>query len=571
MFKYLPRPKFSFIQWHITERCNLRCKHCYQTSYNTPELGYEKLSEIFDEYMELIGHWGINGRIQITGGEPFIREEELFGLLERCHENRDKLTYGIMSNGFYITEEIARRLKNLKINFFQVSLEGEKAANDYIRGAGSYERILNGLKILVDEKVPASVSFTSSKANAHEFRNLVEVGKEAGANVVWSDRLVPWGVGSQMKNQMLEPLELKKHYENITQISKELKEHNEKTRVPTERTLYFLADCDCKSGPDKMHACDVVGTTGMTIMPDGIVYPCRRLPVKIGDLKEQSLFDIWYGNDFMWKLRDKNYYRNSKCGSCEFFDKCTTGSMCVTYGYCGTPFATDPHCWKAFKELPSPEDIKEDALKTELLAEKMLPDFWDNIYVPEVRNFLGEFIETVEGKYYFNSGKRMELAKSNNKIAANDNLYLNLEFGKADFNELLQDLERQNPNFTLISIKFKPNDILTETGVRVYQFLKSIKEKGINFRLEYPLPRDLFGNEYYAIARELKLPSSIKDSIGLFRINNDFVEFGNPVNKTGPKIKYIRDREQIYEYYDFLSSRMNKSKINIPLQIINVN
>jgi len=76
MLKYLPKPKYSFIQWHITERCNLRCKHCYQTSYNTPELSYDKLADIFDQYIELIDLWGINGRIQITGGEPFIREKE---------------------------------------------------------------------------------------------------------------------------------------------------------------------------------------------------------------------------------------------------------------------------------------------------------------------------------------------------------------------------------------------------------------------------------------------------------------------------------------------------------------
>lgn len=562
MLQYLPKPKFSFIQWHITERCNLRCKHCYQTSYNTPELSYDKLLDIFYQYLELLDMWGIKGRIQITGGEPFIRERELFDLLEKCYENKDKLEYGIMSNGMFATREIARRLKNLQLDFFQVSLEGKQTANDYIRGVGTFEKITEGAKILLEEGVRTSISFTSSKANWHEFKDLVEVGKDIGVNVVWSDRLVPWGVGAQMREQMLAPLELKTHYERITSISKELDNNNKKTRVPLRRTLYFLADCDCKAGSDRQYACDVVGTTGMTIMPDGIVYPCRRLAVKVGNLKEESLFEIWYGNDFMWKLRDKNYYRNSKCGSCEFFEKCTTGSMCVTYGYCGTPFATDPQCWKAFKELPNPEELREDAKKAEALAEEMEPDFWDNIVVPQgLKNELGSYIEIKDNKYYFNNGKKLELTFCENEVKNGENLYLKIDIDKVNLSILLKELIKLKPNFLLLSLSFKNNDV--NNAKNILEFLKSLKANNIYFEVDKPLPRCLFDTDYYETSREFNLPTNFRDCIGMFRINDGFIEFGSPLNKKCSKLKYLRDRDQIYEYFEILYHNLQKNKDNI--------
>ena len=71
-----------------------------------------KMLSIVDEYIELLDLWGINGRMQVTGGEPFVRKD-IFDILEKIHENRRKLIFTIMSNGFYITKDIAKKLKDL--------------------------------------------------------------------------------------------------------------------------------------------------------------------------------------------------------------------------------------------------------------------------------------------------------------------------------------------------------------------------------------------------------------------------------------------------------------------------
>ena len=73
-------PPVLKLQWHITDRCNLRCAHCYQDSYNSEDLSYGQLLGIFEGYKTLLTQLNresphpVQGHIAITGGEPFIRE-----------------------------------------------------------------------------------------------------------------------------------------------------------------------------------------------------------------------------------------------------------------------------------------------------------------------------------------------------------------------------------------------------------------------------------------------------------------------------------------------------------------
>ncbi len=69
------RAEFGF-QWHITDKCNLRCTHCYQEDYSgSNELGLDGLERIADEIIKTLSKWNKKGDIAITGGEPLLKEE----------------------------------------------------------------------------------------------------------------------------------------------------------------------------------------------------------------------------------------------------------------------------------------------------------------------------------------------------------------------------------------------------------------------------------------------------------------------------------------------------------------
>jgi len=550
--KYLPKPWHSFIQWHITERCNLRCKHCYQTSYNTPELEFEKIVDIINQYVELLNSWRIKGRVQITGGEPFLRND-LFKILEELHKNRDSIpSFGIMSNGLFVTKDIAKRLKELNLGFFQVSLEGMQKTNDSIRGIGTFQKIINAAKILVEEGIRTSISMTSNKLNYKEYLKLVEVGEKIGVNTVWSDRLVPCGQGLEIKNQMLEPFEVKEFYEKIINKKRELWVKKSKTQVSTGRPLYLLA------GGDKGHTCDVVGTRGLTILPNGDVYPCRRLPVKVGNLTEQSMFEIWYGNDFLWQLRDRNNYRQPLvCRKCEFFEGCAGGSKCVAFGYFGTPFAVDPQCWKAFDKLPNPKEFL--SLKT---SEKK-PEYWDNIIVQKTKLELGDYLEENNGKIYlWQKLKKIELVKEKGIISKKGkNILLKINFSNFNQNKLIKNITKSKPKKLLISPNINSESINLKTKSKILSFLEKLEENKINFILTKPLPKCLIGINYTFTSRKVNAPLTLREGLELFIVKNNHI-FLPVLEKKGPQLNYMRDRDQIYEFYCYLQQQIKTSKSN---------
>src|SRR4030043_2182878 len=116
-----------FIQWHLTERCNLRCKHCYQTERNIEEMHLSEINEVISEVSEMLNAWSENYDIyfstsfNVTGGEPFLHQD-IFRILEEI--KRKEFDIYILSNGTLINRERAKRLLDLAVKGVQVSIEG---------------------------------------------------------------------------------------------------------------------------------------------------------------------------------------------------------------------------------------------------------------------------------------------------------------------------------------------------------------------------------------------------------------------------------------------------------------
>ena len=84
----------------------------------------------------------------------------------------------------------------------------------------------------------------------------------------------------------------------------------------------------------------------MTLLPDGTVYPCRRLPVPIGNVTRDSLRELWVSSPVLESLRDKQQYRG-KCGRCKRWAACR-GCRAIAYAASENPkdfLAEDPQCF----------------------------------------------------------------------------------------------------------------------------------------------------------------------------------------------------------------------------------
>ncbi len=324
------RPRSLLLQWHITDRCNLRCQHCYQETYSGDELSFNELLYILEQYKAFLNQTSpaIKGHITITGGEPFIRPD-FFALLDIFASCRKQFSFAILSNGTLIDAAMAHTLKTLNVSFVQVSMEGAEETHDFIRGQGNYDKTVSAINCLVNAGIRTLISFTAHRGNFKEFSDVADIGMQLGVSRVWADRLIPQGNNSL---QILTPDETRQFF---TMMNAEAK-NSCQTEIAMNRALQFLIAGGCP------YHC-TAGDTLITIMPNGDFYPCRRMPILAGNVMKTPLKNL-YGCDLFQELRD--HHRIIKgCEGCFYERICRGGLKCLSYALTGSPFRADPGCW----------------------------------------------------------------------------------------------------------------------------------------------------------------------------------------------------------------------------------
>jgi radical SAM protein with 4Fe4S-binding SPASM domain len=357
-------PDGLLLQWHITERCNLRCEHCYQDVYSGEELTFTQQLEVLEQFKSLLKLWrsktgnnNLRGHITITGGEPFVRSDFL-DLLQVFAQNKSFFSFAILTNGSFIDSKMAAKLAALKPSFVQVSLEGTKNTHDSIRGSGNFEQTVSAINHLVREKIHTLISFTAHRGNFREFPELVQIGKKLNVDRIWSDRFIPRGAGNDMAQEMLTQEETQEFFKIMEEERTKIKRSwFNKTEIAMHRALQFLV------GDGKPYRC-TAGDTLITVQPNGDLYPCRRMPISVGNLTNTPLEELYYKNELFKDLRDKNKVSEG-CEGCFYNKLCQGGLKCLSYAVTGDPFKKDPGCWNNSDANPSLEAENLTELKYE--------------------------------------------------------------------------------------------------------------------------------------------------------------------------------------------------------------
>jgi radical SAM protein with 4Fe4S-binding SPASM domain len=337
-------PDSLLLQWHITSRCNLRCAHCYQNAGHENELGMEGWRTILHQYLELLSVWRdttgrwIAGHITVTGGDPFMRPD-FMDLLQLLAAHRRDFSFAILTNGTRIDDAVARRLKNLGPTYVQVSLEGSRQVHDEIRGKGNHDRTVEAIQCLLRAGLYTSISFTAHRDNVHTFPEVALLGRHLRVSRIWSDRLIPYGSAAAMKERLLAPEEVKHHFESMYGLRRKegLLRFFRKDRIVLNRALQFLV------GGGRPYSC-LAGDRLVTVMPDGDLLPCRRMPVAVGNLLRSPLAKLYYTSAFFLKLRDRSVL-DAPCRRCAHGERCRGGLRCLSYALHKDPFRKDPGCW----------------------------------------------------------------------------------------------------------------------------------------------------------------------------------------------------------------------------------
>jgi len=335
-----------FIQWHLTERCNLSCRHCYQKKRTAREMTPEEIKAQIDGAMDMFQAWEeeqgmtLSPSIHFTGGEPFLYGK-LWDVV--AHARELGCQTAILSNGSLIDRSDAHQAKLLGVSEIQISLEGPRDIHETIRGKGSFDAALRGARILAENGQNVTANVTLSRLNADRIEETVETAKAAGFGSIGFSRLVPCGSGQDLLTHMLSPQQTRKAFHQALDLNSPAFEVSSGDPLAT-----ILAGVKPAAGCSLALSGCSAGFSGVTITSDGTVMPCRRIGLPAGHLRKASLRQIWATSRLLWRLRNRNSYQGN-CGHCELWPVCR-GCRAVAYACSAAQgkadlFADDPQCW----------------------------------------------------------------------------------------------------------------------------------------------------------------------------------------------------------------------------------
>jgi AdoMet-dependent heme synthase len=344
------QPFDFFFQWHLTERCNLKCRHCYQIGNRTAELDFRQVQKVLAEVTDLLRIWGdayeiaFSSSFNITGGEPLLRED-LFLIIDEV--GRRGFDSYLLTNGLLIDAEAARRLSTAGVKGVQVSIEGPEDVHESIRGKGSFSAALRGARNLLDAGLVVTLNVTLSVVNAHVIKDLVTIAASEGVQRLGFSRLVPYGRGTELLGMMLDRERVREVYEEIFSMEVEGLEFVTGDPVASQLPRFEKSEEQNDRGDVPLGGCSA-GISGLTFLPDGSIVPCRRMPIPIGKLLKDPLREVWATSDVLEGLRDRNRY-SGKCRTCARWSVCR-GCRAIAYAYSGAKgeadfLAEDPQCF----------------------------------------------------------------------------------------------------------------------------------------------------------------------------------------------------------------------------------
>lgn len=330
------------LQFHITGRCNLRCKHCYRVEGDVERLSFEDIKDVIEQFISLRKRYnnahGIKkrGHINITGGEPFYRSD-IKEVLRLLGEKNEYFTYGILSNGSFIDNEIISVLKETQVSFVQLSIDGDKKTHDNLRISGDYDRVFKTAQMLEKNGIKTYISFTANKGNIRHLPKVAAECRKRRITKLWSDRLVPIGNGEELESLKITPEDFPNYLRTLKKAQGNFltKLIYPKTEVTMNRALQFI---DSKG---EIYSCSAADSL-ITVDELGRIMPCRRMPIYCGDIFSTTLEEVYYNDETFRKLRLKSLPK--ECAHCKYNFLCKGGAKCQSYAQNGTFYKADPAC-----------------------------------------------------------------------------------------------------------------------------------------------------------------------------------------------------------------------------------
>ncbi|MCW4001410.1 MAG: radical SAM protein [Candidatus Bathyarchaeota archaeon] len=353
------------VSYAVTRACNLRCLHCHVSAREAMpnELNLKEALNAIDQ-MHSLG----TRAVIFSGGEPLLRKDFVLALARRCDDLG--IITALLSNGLLITPHTALQLQEAGIKAIGIPIDSvvpEK--HDHLRNLpGTFNQAVKAIRTCLDIDLEVIVTTMALKDTVSEMPRRIDFLYGLGVDEVAVYDLVPVGRGKDVMDQamtqqqrvnLIRWLQGRQEDSEMTftmsggiplypEIALEMhRSHGTKPKDLLIKEFYIHQGIGC-------HA----GNMYFSLRPNGDIYPCTFLPIKAGNIREQSLREIWSSSKILNTLRSRQMLKG-QCGACEYREACG-GCRGRAYACTGDYLESDPVCLRDLmvEQHLSPADIE---------------------------------------------------------------------------------------------------------------------------------------------------------------------------------------------------------------------
>lgn len=301
--------------FELTYRCNEKCIHCYLDDpgeiVSRPELSFIDYKNLIDQLADL----GCMN-VLVTGGEPTLHKD----FLPICGYIVERgMLLDIFTNALTIKPEIFDALCGLNVNSVSFSLYGvtPEFHDSITQIKGSFEKSFHNILLFKSAGFDVYVKTVLFKNHFGEYLGLRKLFDKFGIAVAPSTIITPGHSGKKLSDMMLD----EESFRELFRLEKEDRINKQRMGLPQKENLFReMNDPICSAG-----------NTQLSFNPFGDVFPCNAFQLKLGNVKEDSIKNIWEQSKELKMVRNISFGDLSpECKTCKYSGVC---NVCLGAAY----------------------------------------------------------------------------------------------------------------------------------------------------------------------------------------------------------------------------------------------
>ena len=352
------------VVWNCTQRCNLRCIHCYAGSRDQAYEGELNTNEARRMIEDLAG-FGVPVLL-FSGGEPLMRHD-LFELGAYARELRIRPV--LSTNGTLIDQQTAARIRDSGFAYAGVSLDGMAATNDRFRGCiGAFDDALRGIENCLRIGQHVGLRLTLTRSNTQDLAAIFDLIDQVGIPRACFYHLVYSGRGSRMAEEDLPRDQAREAVDTIIDRTADFDCRGVGTEILTVDNHcdgpYLYMRMVRENRPDasevlrllELNGGNASGVAIGCISNTGDVYPDQFWRTHtLGNVRQRPFSEIWTdtSDPIMAGLKDRKLLLKGRCAAtnCRWIDVCNGNFRARAVAVYDDPWMQDPACYLSDEEI----------------------------------------------------------------------------------------------------------------------------------------------------------------------------------------------------------------------------